>query len=351
MKKSFVFSVLIILAAMFNMPVMADWDTPDGHKMHAPQYPDIDGWDVRAKVPITLADDWQCIETGWVKEIHWWGSWKNDIEDPITVFILGIHEDIPADPQNPACHSRPGEMLWFYPCEDYIVAEPVEPPNTQGWYDPSTAEIINDDHENYWQYNVFLPELEWFWQEEGNIYWLSIMCVNNDHENMTWGWKTTQNHWNDDAVYANGSEYNWLHMYEPPGWPSYVPGDVDGDCDVDMDDVNYLSAHFQGGPAPPLVVPGPFYPAADANGDCYVTATDVTYLILFLEHGGAEPTFCWEYPPEGWGTSLDLSFVINGGAEDIPTLNEWGMIILALLILAVGTIAVIRRRRTVSVVE
>jgi len=51
------------------------------------------------------------------------------------------------------------------------------------------------------------------------------------------------------------------------------------------------------------------------------------------------------------GTSLDLAFVINGGAEDIPTLNEWGMIIFALLILAAGTIAVIRRRRTASVVE
>jgi len=33
----------------------------------------------------------------------------------------------------------------------------------------------------------------------------------------------------------------------------------------------------------------------------------------------------------------------------IPTLNEWGMIVLALLILAVGTVAVIRRRRVVTI--
>ena len=35
-------------------------------------------------------------------------------------------------------------------------------------------------------------------------------------------------------------------------------------------------------------------------------------------------------------------------SQDIPTLSEWGMIILALLILAVGTVAVIRRRRAVA---
>jgi hypothetical protein len=56
---------------------------------------------------------------------------------------------------------------------------------------------------------------------------------------------------------------------------------------------------------------------------------------------------------EGWiehecvTTSLDLAFVITGPEEDIPTLNEWGMLILALLLLAAGTIAVVRRRKTV----
>ena len=35
--------------------------------------------------------------------------------------------------------------------------------------------------------------------------------------------------------------------------------------------------------------------------------------------------------------------------QDIPTLSEWGLTILALLLLAVGTIAIIRRRKAVSV--
>ncbi len=48
----------------------------DGHKMHFPQLPDEDGWDVNATQPQVLADDWTCSQTGWVKDIHFWGSWQ-----------------------------------------------------------------------------------------------------------------------------------------------------------------------------------------------------------------------------------------------------------------------------------
>jgi hypothetical protein len=65
-----------------------------------------------------------------------------------------------------------------------------------------------------------------------------------------------------------------------------------------------------------------------------VIATDVT-VDGWIEH-------------ECVTTSLDLAFVITGEEdEDIPTLNEWGMLILALLLLAAGTIAVVRKRKTV----
>jgi hypothetical protein len=44
--------------------VLADWDVGDGAKMHAPQLPDPNGWDVSwyfdVGEPIELADDWQC---------------------------------------------------------------------------------------------------------------------------------------------------------------------------------------------------------------------------------------------------------------------------------------------------
>ena len=74
-KKSFV--VLAVLGTLMFLaaPTVADWKPEDGHKMHFPQLPDEDGWDVNATWPKVLADDWTCSETGWVKDIHFWGSW------------------------------------------------------------------------------------------------------------------------------------------------------------------------------------------------------------------------------------------------------------------------------------
>ncbi len=39
------------------------------------------------------------------------------------------------------------------------------------------------------------------------------------------------------------------------------------------------------------------------------------------------------------------------GLQEIPTLSEWGMLIMALLLLASGTVAVICRRRVVAISE
>jgi len=45
-------------------------------------------------------------------------------------------------------------------------------------------------------------------------------------------------------------------------------------------------------------------------------------------------------------SSIPVAFTV-GQQQDIPTLSEWGMIILGLLILASGTVTVIRRRKTI----
>lgn len=69
MKKLTILLCVLALAA----PALADWEPGDGHKMHFPQLPDPDGWDVRASA-LCMADDWLCTETGTVDDIHWWGS-------------------------------------------------------------------------------------------------------------------------------------------------------------------------------------------------------------------------------------------------------------------------------------
>ena len=84
------------------------WDTSMDAKWV--QFPDEDpstSLDVYASYEKTLADDFECVETGPITEVHIWGSWRQDvlpfvgpIPDPffagLVDFRLSIHADIPA---------------------------------------------------------------------------------------------------------------------------------------------------------------------------------------------------------------------------------------------------------------
>ena len=195
-----------------NCPT-CDWQPGDAYKMHFPQLPNDTGWDVNATLPVVLADDWRCTQTGWVKDIHFWGSWRNGIVGQSSYFVLSIHADIPADPtQN--MYSRPGPTLWERDIASFN-ATPVDPPTMEGWYDPSTGEVLYSDHGAYFQYNVCLDSLDWFHQTQGTVYWLNITAVLTDPQTTKWGWKSTLNHYSDDAVWALSGQLNWVDMFEP----------------------------------------------------------------------------------------------------------------------------------------
>jgi hypothetical protein len=197
------------------------WNEGDPHKMHFPQLPDEDGWDVMATEPIVLADDFLCTETGYIKDVHFWGSWKNDDIGGIWYFVLSIHSNIPAD-QNPLGYSMPGETLWETTVDHSLInIVPVDPPTSEGWYDPSTGEVIYDDHWSYFQYNIcfedFLDTSQMFYQYMDTIYWLNISAVLDDPYATQWGWKSSENHWEDDAVWAEWGTLDWQEIYEPGG--------------------------------------------------------------------------------------------------------------------------------------
>ena len=222
------FVISMLLIAMSTVAV-GDWDPEDGHKMHFPQLPDPLGWDVYATAGleqypwVCLADDWLCSETGWVKDIHFWGSWFGDHIGNILSFTLAISADIPAD-QSPTGYSMPGETLWEKevlpgPLADtsyYVIRGPYE--GAQGWLWSFSDEYKYPDHNMYFQYNVFLNEKDWFFQEEGTIYWLclSAMVQPGLYEQPLWGWKSSVNHWNDDAVRGIWYELEWMELFEPP---------------------------------------------------------------------------------------------------------------------------------------
>ena len=52
MKKLIALSCITLLAG----PAFADWLPGDGHKMHFPQLPDEDGWDVKSSHLIPAPD-------------------------------------------------------------------------------------------------------------------------------------------------------------------------------------------------------------------------------------------------------------------------------------------------------
>ncbi|MCK5126547.1 MAG: hypothetical protein KAR42_09845 [candidate division Zixibacteria bacterium] len=192
---------------------ICEWNPGDAHKMHFPQLPDETGWDVNATAPNVLADDWRCSETGWVKDIHFWGSWKDGTIGDLTAFRVQIYTDIPVDPPS-ILYSRPGTLLWEREITDFEYVD-FTTADFEGWYDPATGEVLWNNNQMYSQYNLCFEENDWFWQETGTIYWLCISAVVTDPQNTKWGWKSTQDHFNDDAVWAFEDQLNWIDLWEP----------------------------------------------------------------------------------------------------------------------------------------
>jgi hypothetical protein len=213
MKKVLAFLTILALAGV----AQADWDSTMPAKWA--QLPDLSqtGMDVRCgRNPVdpylkTLADDFLCTETGPITGIHIWGSWLHDYVpfgvDPTAVeFHLSLHEDIPAD-QSETGYSMPVQpAIWE---ADFMLTQfqvRVEADNLiEQFYDPNMGEIIGSDTICY-QYNFdltqagVLPPMQLGTPDNPIVYWLDVTAKSFD-ENAVFGWKTSLDHWNDDAVY------------------------------------------------------------------------------------------------------------------------------------------------------
>lgn len=213
--------------------VLADWVPTDGHKMHFPQLPDEQGWDVNSSVPVMLADDWQCSRSGPVTDVHFWGSWR-DVSVPadgvgdvgvISSFMIRFWTDVP-DPTG-ISFSHPGTVLWEGEVSTFAVV-PIDPPTLEAWFDPSKDPdlVVPNDHGEYFQYNLDLTQVSQipFAQQEGTIYWMSVTALVQPEAQMKeWGWKSTIDHFNDDAVWSVDLDVpQWTDIYEPPRVNNFV---------------------------------------------------------------------------------------------------------------------------------
>jgi hypothetical protein len=192
------------------------------------QLPDLDvtGIDVNCSDPFILADDFLCTEPGRLTYIEVWGSWLDDFlpfdQDPLAVdFTLSIHEDIPAD-ISPTGYSMPGEVLWV---RDFTFGEfdagIYQGGIVEGWMDPPDGYIFPADW-TCWFYSFHVPPEEAFHQvgtpDSAIVYWLDVQA--RPHDGMArFGWKTSLDHWNDDAVWGVGMEPHmgpWEELIYPP---------------------------------------------------------------------------------------------------------------------------------------
>ncbi len=230
----------------------ADW--PNGDPTKYVQLPDLNplpgtvtGMDVNATWQVTavppqpvlpfvkvLADDFPCTTTGPITGIHVWGSWLNDQINPNTTFHLSIHADVPGN-SAAGVYSYPGNVLWQ---EDFTPGNYISKPYataTELFYDPNTDRVIGNDTQVI-QYNFAIPPSKAFVQQGTTanpmVYWLDVQATVPGTE--VFGWKTSVNHWNDDAAFADttlplsmgGSLYGpapapvyWQDMHYPAGHP------------------------------------------------------------------------------------------------------------------------------------
>jgi len=221
--------------------VLIEEDLHDGLKMHYHQWPDTTsfGVDVCTMEWRMLADDFFCVESGPINSIHIWGSWKYDeMMQDNAIFEFGIWSDNPGLP--PDIWSEPATLLWerlFFPGE-YLELPYYFVPDGEWWYDFYQPLIFPGDF-TVWEYDFTIPDAEAFFQEEDTVYWLSV---------RTWtvgpyfefGWKSSVNHWNDDAVWLNEpTRQFWQELI----YPFPHPFNLSGEEHVSMDMAFYIDCH------------------------------------------------------------------------------------------------------------
>ena len=207
----------------WGLTAAGDWNPGGSHKMHFPQLPDLstNGVDVGCTLPVTVADDWQCSESGIVTGIHVWASWLGDGKDLAPTFALSIWSDNPTNASNPD-YSTPSNLLWSQSFEPGTYSEVLYGEQLgEWWWDPMTQQIGNDDQ--CWQYNFTIPTGA-FTQEVGTIYWLAVQ-VTTAGPGAFAGWKTSIDKFNDDAVWSlDQAIWNELRY---PQWHPYAGQSID----------------------------------------------------------------------------------------------------------------------------
>jgi hypothetical protein len=213
-RKLFRFGLLAaVLLALAAPTAQAHWPNTNATKWV--QFPDstYNGLDIWLSSSLTLADDFKCILKGPVTDIHLWTSWLNNVPDQNAAFTLSIWSDVPSTTGTP---SHPGSRLWTQIFGPGKYQAQLWLTNVyEGFWnpDPPPGSSMGSDSAIY-QYN-FYPTNPFV--QNGSLstpqtYWL---CVSVTGTPQPVGWKTSTNHWNDDAAFSHMSGTNVAGDWQP----------------------------------------------------------------------------------------------------------------------------------------
>jgi hypothetical protein len=193
MKKVTVLISLCALVLAFAPAALADWD----HPVKWDQLEPITTVPSFSQVGQHItADDFLCDETGWITDIEFLGDVYQQIASTST-FLISFWDDVPASASD---ESHPGALRQ----EITVTAAGADGLGWQmvGDYDPIGTER---------KFKINLPQDDWFLQEAGNIYWISIQSPTGGFTIML---LAKGEHWGDDAVFKTPTQPAYDHW----GW-------------------------------------------------------------------------------------------------------------------------------------
>ena len=91
----------------------------------------------------------------------------------------------------------------------------IWPADQQYFYNPANGDVGLDNA--VYQFNFIIPQNQAFSQTSGTTYWLGMGLSGGFYDEF--GWKTSTDHWNDNAVYFNNSINFWYDLHYFSGHP------------------------------------------------------------------------------------------------------------------------------------
>jgi len=197
--------------------------------------------DLQAGTSRWLADDFDFENLGAVTGVTFWGSWDNDVKGTISSIYMTFHED-------DGTGAPKEEGKWEFTIYPSAITEThyATVPGGEWFWDPYSGYLVASADEEIWRYDIAFPVDVGFIHRAAlgpvDKYWIGIQ-VETDSSQLRFGWKTTQDHWGDSALYFDPGTKTWNPLAYPFDPASGDIGDA-VDLSLRLESTNVSFSHF-----------------------------------------------------------------------------------------------------------